>query len=229
MRNLWALLAMSLAAAPAAAGTLRLEADRDATLIESPDGERANGAGPVLFAGRTAEGENAIRRALLRFDVAGALPDQAIIEGVALTLFMTPSNAGPRTLRLHRVQADWGEGPSASGGGGGAAAEPGDVTWLHTFYDTQEWVRPGGQFLARASAATDVAASDFYTWSGTEQLAADVTLWAAAPERNFGWALRGDETATQSSKSFASREHTDAELRPVLEITYRMPGDPPER
>jgi hypothetical protein len=30
---------------------------------------------------------------------------------------------------------------------------------------------------------------------------------------------------SQSSKSFASREHADAGLRPVLEITYRMPGD----
>jgi hypothetical protein len=225
MRNLWALGVLWLAAAPAAAGTLRLEADRDATLIESPTGAWANGAGPALFCGRTNANAEAIRRALLRFEVAGALPDGAIVESVALTLTMTPSNSDPRTLSLHRVLADWGEGPSASGGGGGAPAEPGDVTWLHTFYDAQEWVRPGGQFLGRASAAAEVAASGPYTWTGTEQLRADVELWAAAPERNFGWILIGDEAARQSSKSFASRENPDAELRPFLEITYRMPGD----
>lgn len=229
MRNPWVWGVLWLAAVPAAAGTVRLEADRDATLIESAVGDRANGAGPVFFAGRTSASEDAIRRALVRFDVSGALPDQAIVERVALTLAMTPSNSDPRTLYLHRVQADWGEGPSFASGGGGAAAGPGDVTWLHAFYDTQEWVLPGGQFLGRASAELEVAASAAYTWGGTEQMRADVTLWAAAPERNFGWILSGDETAIQSAKSFASREHPDAELRPVLEITYRLPGDPPER
>jgi hypothetical protein len=229
MRNLWVIGALWLATAPAAAGTVRLEADRDATLIESEVGDRANGAGPALFAGRTSGSEDAIRRALIRFDVAAVLPEQAIVESVVLTLFMTPSNAEPRTLTLQRVQADWGEGPASSSGGGGAEAGPGDVTWLYTFYDAQTWVQPGGQFLGRVSAETEVAASGAYTWSGTEQLRADVTLWAADPGRNFGWVLRGDESASQSAKSFASREHPDPALRPILEITYHLPGDPLER
>jgi len=228
MRIIWGLAALWLAMAPAGAGTVRLEADRDATLIESADGSRGNGAGPALFAGRTNANVEPIRRALLRFDVAGALPEQAIVESVALTLFLTPSNPDPRILRLHRVQADWGEGPSSSSGGGGAPAEPGDATWLHTYYESQEWVRPGGQFLGRVSAEMEVAASGAYTWSGTEQLRADVSLWAAAPERNFGWVLLGDETVSQTAKNFASREHPDAALRPVLEITYRLPGEPSE-
>jgi hypothetical protein len=78
------------------------------------------------------------------------------------------------------------------------------------------------------SATSEVAAPGPYTWSGTDGLTADVTLWAAAPSRNFGWVLRGDETAVQSAKSFASREHPDPALRPVLEISYRLPGDLPE-
>jgi hypothetical protein len=225
MRTRLTFLTLLLAAAPAAAGTVRLEADRDATMIESPDGTLANGAGTALFAGRTSQSENSIRRTLLHFDVAGALPAHAIVERVVLTLFMIPSNADLRLLRLHRVLADWGEGASSSGGGGGAAAQPGDVTWLHTFYDSEEWVRPGGQFVARASAMTGVSVSGYYTWGGTEQLGADVRLWAAAPERNFGWMLIGDEATRQSSKSFASREHTDAGLRPVLETTSRRPGN----
>ena len=225
MRNLWAVGILWLATAPAAAGTLRLEADRDATLIESPDGSLANGAGPAMFAGRNNQADASIRRALIHFDVAGSLPEQAVIESVVLTLSMTPSNAIPRALSLHRVEADWGEGPSVSLGGGGAPALPGDVTWLHTFYDVEEWVRPGGQFLGRESAVTVVTASGTYTWGATEQMKADVTLWAANPERNFGWTLRDDETVAQTAKNFATREHADAELRPVLEISYRMPGD----
>ena len=218
-------LVLLLGTVPVVAATVRLEPDRDATVIEDPEGALANGAGPALFAGLNSQGS--VRRAFLHFDVEAALPERAIIERVVLTLFMAPSNAETRTLRLHRVVADWGEGPSYAEGGGGADAEPGDVTWLHTFYDAEEWVRAGGQLLGRASAAADVSGSGFYAWGSSPQMAADVRLWAATPARNFGWALLGDETASQSSKNFASREHPSAMLRPVLEIAYRVPGDQP--
>ena len=189
----------------------------------------ANGRGSVLFAGRTNQANDSIRRAMLRFDVEGALPERALIEGVSLTLFMTPSNADPRTLRLYRVLADWGEGPSSSSGGAGAPAQPGDVTWLHTYWDTDLWVHAGGQFVGSDSSTLAVSASGFYTWESTIHMVADVRLWASAPQRNFGWVLIGDETVRQSVKSFASRENSDPVLRPALEITYRVapaPSDP---
>jgi hypothetical protein len=190
-------------------------------------GALGNGSGPALFAGRTNQATDSIRRALLRFDVAGALPAHAIIEWVSLNLYLNPSNSTPRTVRLHRVLAAWGEGASYSSGGGGAPALPGDVTWLYRSWDTNTWVRAGGMFVARVSAAREVASSGFYTWTSTDQLAADVSLWAAAPDRNFGWILIGDETTSQSVKSFASREEPDPELRPILEITFRtLPADP---
>jgi hypothetical protein len=210
-------------AGAAAAETVVIEASRDATLIEDPDGALANGSGPVFFAGRTSQADGSVRRALLHFDVAGAVPRGAIVERVTLTLFMTPSNRNEDRLALYRVLADWGEGPSAASGGGGRPAEPGDATWLHTFYDDAFWTISGGQFLGRPSAAALVAGSDFYSWSG-RRLAQDVRVWAAAPHRNFGWILIGDETRPQTAKSFASREAADPAVRPVLEVTYRLPG-----
>jgi hypothetical protein len=212
---------------PAAAETVTVEAGRDATLIEHPAGSFANGSGPAFFVGHTAQAENGIRRALLYFDVASALPDGAIFESVSLALVMSPSNPVASDVSLHRLLADWGEGPSAGSGGGGAPSQPGDATWLHTWWDTDYWVRPGGQFVARSSAEKEVAGPGHYTWVTTVHLLQDVRLWAAAPERNFGWILIGDEGALQTSKNFASREHPDPSLRPVLEISYRMPGEPP--
>ena len=53
--------------------TVRIGAVRDATLIEDPDGALANGSGPFLFAGRTGQRQNSIRRGLLYFDVASAV------------------------------------------------------------------------------------------------------------------------------------------------------------
>lgn len=206
---------------PAAAETVTLEPSRDATLIESDDGGRANGSGPYFFAGHNAQAVNGIRRALLYFDVAGTVPRGAMIESASLRLFLEPSNPAPRELSLHLVLADWGEGPSSASGGGGAVARTGDATWLHTFYDTEFWVHRGGHFVARASASLEVSDSGYYTWEATPRLVRDVRLWHAAPRRNFGWILIGDESTLQNAKSFASRENPDPALRPVLEITYR--------
>ncbi|HEY3175853.1 MAG TPA: DNRLRE domain-containing protein [Candidatus Polarisedimenticolia bacterium] len=228
MRTSVILLAtLSCTFSTALAETVTLEASRDAALIENPDGALANGSGPAWFVGRTAQAVNGVRRALVAFDANGALPDHAVIESVSLTLFMTPSNPEPRTIRLYRVLADWGEGPSSSSGGGGAPAGPGDATWIHTFWDTDLWVHAGGQFLGRASAQLEVGGSGLYTWRSTVHLVQDVRLWSASPDRNFGWILIGDEGAPQTVKSFASRENSDSMLHPHLEITYDVPGEPP--
>jgi hypothetical protein len=217
-------LVLVLVPALATAETGLIEVGRDTTLIEEPDGALANGSGPVFFVGRTNQGQNSVRRALIYFDVAAALPRAARVESVRLTLYMTPSNPASRRVGLHRLLAEWGEGASFASGGGGDFSAPGDATWIHTFYDDEFWVKPGGHFVARASASQDVGASGFYTWEATRKMLADVRLWLAAPHRNFGWILLGDETTRQNVKSFASREEPDASLRPFLEVTYHLPG-----
>jgi hypothetical protein len=211
--------------APSSERTAFVEADRDATLIEDPAGALANGSGPNLFAGHTAQELGGVRRGLIRFDVASAVPPDANIEAVELTLHLAPSNPTPRTIALHRVLDDWGEGPSASAGGQGRPAEPGDVTWLHTRYDEELWARPGSQFVARGSADAEVGSEGLHVWPSTRALVRDVRIWLRAPHRNFGWVLIGDEAELQSSKSFASREHPQVSLRPRLAVTYRLPGE----
>jgi hypothetical protein len=213
-----------LAAASATAETVLVEAGRDATLIEEPDGALANGAGPVFFVGRTNQRQNSVRRGLIYFDVAAALPEKALVESVRLTLYMSPSNSSPSPIGLHRLQVGWGEGASSASGGGGDFSQSGDATWIHTFYDNRFWMKPGGHFVARASCRRDVAHSGFYTWESTQKMVADVRLWLGAPQRNFGWILLGDETTPQNVKSFASREEPDLSLRPVLEVLYHLPS-----
>jgi hypothetical protein len=217
-------LLLVLAPALATAESVFIEAALDATLIEDPDGDLANGAGPVFFVGRTNQAQNSVRRSLIYFDVAAVLPRRARVESVRLTLYMSPSNSAPREIALHRVLAGWSEGDSFASGGSGDFSLPGDVTWIHTSYDDRFWVKPGGHFVPRASASREVAASDFYTWESTRKMVADVRMWLAAPHRNFGWILLGDETTPQNVKSFASREEPDPSLRPVLEVIYALPG-----
>lgn len=226
MRLLVLALCMA-AAAPAAADTVMVEAGRDATMIEDAAGSRANGSGPGFFAGRTSQPADSIRRGLIFFDVAGALPTGAIVEQASLELHALPGNPAPRVVGLYRVLASWEEGASYATGGGGAPAETGDVTWIHTSYDTEFWVRPGGHFVPRVSAEAVVSDTGSYTWDGAGA-SQDVALWARAPLANQGWILIGDETMGQTAKVFASREVEDASLRPRLRISYRMPGELPE-
>lgn len=215
-----AALAVSSAAL---ADTVAINPVADNTIYESSTGALSNGAGLAIFAGRNSGATNSIRRGLLRFDIAAAVPAGATITGVTLTLVNSAANSGDATVRMHRALESWGEGTSAaggaSGGGGGAPATTGDATWLHRFFNTSTWSNVGGTFDAAVSAQTLVGAAGSYTWSGTG-LIADVQSFLDAPSGNFGWMLLGNEAAASSAKRFASREAAEIETRPVLTITY---------
>jgi len=104
-RILVLVLAAALGGASAAAATLTIAASRDATLVEQPDGNLGNGAGPAFFAGRTNQADNGVRRALISFDVPPRpLAGKFVrIEKVALAVTVLPSNVPIREFRLHRV------------------------------------------------------------------------------------------------------------------------------
>ena len=221
-RILFTLLLSCLTVTSVCAEMVDIPADRDTTLIEDPDGALANGMGPTFRAGRTNQAAFGIRRALIRFDVAAALPENARIERVFLSLYQDSNNVAPSAVSLHRVLDDWGEGASFTAGGGGAPAEPGDATWLHTFYPDQFWVQQGGHFIPHASATEVVEGTDFYTWQSTVNLVNDVRLWLRAPQQNFGWLVMGDEDTPGSAKRYDSRE---GDRPPVLTIEYHLPGE----
>ena len=217
--------AVLLLIAPAAgAGVVAFSAARDATLIESATGDRANGAGPALFAGRTSQATSAVRRAVLGFDVAAHLPAGAQVTAVRLTLALSESNPIPALVGLHRLTSPWTEGPSSAAGGGGAPAQEGDATWLHASYDAVFWGTPGGDFEPTASAVAAVGDAGVYTWTSTA-LAADVQAWLDDPAANHGWLLAGDEQTASTAKRFASRESAELAARPVLEVEFAGPAD----
>lgn len=222
--SLWVSFLMPISAV---AGTIELTPIQDNTLYESPprtqegNGELSNGAGAYLFAGRVLTGE--LRRALIAFDITGALPRGATITDVTLTLQMSKTIAGATPVGLHRLLADWGEGDSQAGGeeGAGAPAEPGDATWNHTFYPGSFWLAAGGDFTGPASSTQLVAGTGSYSWPSTPELVADVQAWLDSPSTNFGWLVLGSESAPPTAKRFNSRENGSG--APTLSITYQAP------
>ncbi len=198
----------------------------DNTLFEDATGALSNGAGQYLFAGRTNQPDGqSLRRAVLKFDVAAALPSGATIVDVALTMNMSRTIEGATVISLHRVLADWGEGTSDATGeeGTGAPSAANDATWLHRFFNTAAWTSAGGDFSATESAIAIVIGLGTYTWASTPALLADVEQWRTSPASNFGWLALGEESFTGSAKRFDSRETPNPADRPSLRIVYTVP------
>lgn len=192
----------------------------DATLYESVDGDRADGAGANLFAGRTGQGTQSVRRALVRFDLS-PIPSDVELLSAELTMNFRSSNESDRQFNLHRLLNDWSEGPAASiSGGQGVPASEGDVTWLHRDNPSTAWDAPGGDFISSPSSSLLVDATGNFTWESSDSLLSDLQLWTEDAEQNYGWIIVGDETQSRTVMQIASRSNPDVTLRPTLTIAY---------
>lgn len=215
-----ALLLLVVLSSVADGATVELPAVRDNTLFQDAQGDTSNGAGSGVFCGRNSQGR--IRRALLAFDLTAALPAGADLDSARLELHMSSSSdLSERTLSLHRLLADWGEGASATAGGGGAPAQPGDATWLHTFYPASLWSAPGGDYVSEASASIAVLGEGDYACR-SEALTDDVRAWISQNAGSFGWMLIGDESGPNTARRFDSRESATLPFRPRLVLHYSL-------
>jgi len=207
----------------------------------------SNGAGQHMFAGEI--GGNAVaplgvlRRSLIAFDIAGAVPADATITSATLRLTVSGARSVAANVSLHRMLMDWGEGGSdapgnEAGGNGGAgpdgstlsAAEANEATWSHRLHGggaAGEWANtaggdPGADFVAGASNTQSVNAVGIYTWN-SPALISDVQFMLKNAADNFGWMILGDEGITQSVKRFDTRENPITGNRPILVIDYTVP------
>lgn len=209
------------------AGTLRSQTATivpcalDNTLYESSTGSFSNGLGDGLFAGVTGQGK--LRRALMKFDVAAALPPGALVLAATLQVEVTASVASQDTFgTLHLLGQAFGEGTSLAitgGGGQGAPATVGDSTWLHAVLPLQPWSQPGGDFAAAPFASLLLPVQG--PTSGSIDNAV-VQSWLDAPAGNRGFLLKTAELPTDRTRRLASREHPTSP--PTLTVHWLAPG-----
>ena len=50
---------------------------------------------------------------------------------------------------------------------------------------------------------------------------ADVQSWLDSPAANFGWLLLGNESISQTTKRFDSKDNEEEANRPVLAVEYQ--------
>ncbi len=211
--------------------TVTIEADKDTSIYSEATGN-GNGLNPQLVCGNAATLANVqfgIRRALVEFDVAAAVPAGSTVQSASLQLTCTynPVNpTGAESVALRRVTSEWTQGSTNSGIGGGGAATGGDATWANARSSGPviAWTTPGGDFVAGTTQTRTVNTAGVYTWNSNATMIADVQLWLDTPAQNHGWILRANETPGQrSAKVFGSRENLTPADRPKLNVTYQPP------
>lgn len=232
-RAFWALAWVGLSVFGSSGATsITLFPSADATLIER-NPSNSMGAATWLAAGITQNGNS--NRALLKFDVAAAVPAGSTITGVGLLVWVTgqPRDGYAESVfSLRRMLRAWNEGvnlPSIIAPGFGSPAQAGDATWTHACWDTNAWSVPGGlegvDYAADISTAVTIASVStdpyFFEAGGATT---DVQFWLDHPELNFGWMLRAEDEITPfTARRFGARELDDPASSPQLLIDYLPP------
>jgi len=218
------------------ADTVTLTSIKDNTLYEpiaqDAFADMSDGVGPTMFTGKVKDADAdpgagtrvAVRRAVMEFDIAGSIPAGATIDSVQLTLYCdkVAQNAN-FNVTLNRLLSEWGEGTSNTGNsqqGRGEPATTNDATWRHTFYSSQFWGTPGGDYTLTASATKAVGPTGTYTWGSTSGMVGDVQTWLSNASQNHGWIILSNETTIQTTKRFATRENATVNNRPKLVVNY---------
>lgn len=218
-----AIAAATTFASHASADVITLGTSGDNTLYFSSTGALSNGTGPKMSVGVNDNGE--ARRAVLRFDVASAIPSGSTINSAYVVLRITSSASftiEPHTM--HRLTSDWGEGSSNAepfGSGDGAPSAVGDATWIHAFSPSSNWASAGGDFVASPSASSQVGgfgAPAFFDAG----MGADVQAWVDGTVPDFGWLLKSDESGISTARRYATREGAPQDA-PELVINFTPP------
>ncbi|MDB6110499.1 MAG: hypothetical protein JWR69_2249 [Pedosphaera sp.] len=209
---------------PVSANVINLNPAADTALFQgNPDN---NLGGHTNFAAGTMA-NGSVSRALLSFAPGGAIPADAVINSVTLSLRITASGGQSAMFELHSALTGWGEGNKT--GQNGAPATAGEATWKANFASTSLWGTPGGLAgtdFAPDSSASALAGASTLVFNSTPGMVADVRSWLNNPSGDFGWFLMcQSESTLNTARRFASDE--DALGRgPVLTIDYTPVPEP---
>lgn len=234
---------LSLTTSPAA--QIVLVPSADTSLWQRATNHNLGGSDLLPVGTTGGDGGGKTGRPLLKFELATALPANAVIESASLyfrVVIAPMEGAVTSTMEAFPVLFDWGEGnktytdpqrPMNST----QPATAGEATWTHRFHgdDAQRWQEPGGALFDQdfsedpsfsAFLQTD-AGRDYHrplTASGLDVL----RQWLANPASNFGWVLVSEREGTLfTGRQIASREFATPEHRPQLTINYSLPEPVP--
>jgi hypothetical protein len=179
------------------------------------------GAETNVTSGTSSTGQR--NRALLKFDIAGNVPWNAVIQRVDLSVSVASASQVQADYDLHRVLRDWREG-AGRGAGAGEPAESGEVTWRARSFPDLSWTSPGGgagSDFAEAATATAPVYDLGVTEVQSDQfpsLIDDVQNWLTNASANFGWVFKcRDENIPDTARAFGPSQISDTGFELVVE------------
>jgi len=206
------------------ADTLTLHPVADTSLFQT-DPNNNFGAVTELPAGTTRAGKKS--RMLLRFDLAGAMPSNAVVSAAALnlTVVKAPSTSANSRFDLRRVLQNWGEGTNAPVQHG-SLAKAGDSSWNSRLAPSTPWSTPGGSvgvdYSTNVSSSASITRLGTFSFASTSNLVQDAQQWLQDPASNFGWVLMTEaETTASTARRFGSREA--GKNAAALTLTFSVP------
>ncbi len=146
------------------------------------------------------------RRTLVSFALP-LLPEEAVIESATLSLYMKNAPSESRTYEIYRVLESWIEGD------GGDDDDPeGEIVWGN---------KPDIADEASSAVSTGTTNGATLSWNVTD----DIIGFYDGDYENFGWTIRDESESNVSTieAKFRSREHTEENEWPTLEINYSIP------
>jgi hypothetical protein len=206
---------ISFASRPPASGFLVSMEPEEDTFIDSGDGSNNNYATDNTIRTYTWPAGFVANRGFLKWDLS-VLPDDAFITGATLWLYSEGGEAAQGDplywvgiYQVSRVTPDLRR-----------------MTW-NTFEGTQEWTGGsdgGAENMSLLASLSGIGKeAGWISWNVTEI----VREGNGVPGDAIVMAVDGDpEAGVDSSRYFASRDHSDASLHPRLVVTYTMERPP---
>lgn len=201
----------------AAGDEVALVPTEDATISEKSLDASLGGA-TTLDSGTTGPNEGLkMNRALLKFDLAGIIPSNAVVTSAALTLTLVQAPTATNLwFSLHRVLQNWSETA---------------VTWTNRLLPPAPWGTPGGappqDYSSSISQSNLITGLGIFTFASSSNMVADVQDWVRKPANNSGWILICElESLERSVRKFASSEYTFNSLptnQPSLDVQFTVP------
>jgi len=178
----------------------------------SADFRDANYGGYNTMAVHTGSDDRNKKTSLIRFELGGYLPADAVITRAQLWLSVVGNGAHPMLVKAYHLRRTWLEY---------------EVTWERATND-EAWAVPG---CSDPSTDRWPTAEAFVTLSPTIarygfNITDMVQTWISHPDRNAGLMLEADALGVAVGYTFATREYWDASLRPELVVSYIAGGGP---
>lgn len=197
--------------------TIRLQEGRDGytgvrdTYITRWYKQENYGLEPVL-AIRTEDAIGPTHEGLFYFPLPQDMPQNAEVIRATLKLYSGTRNRNAAILlRAYMLRRPW---------------EERSATWYRAS-EGEAWEQAGafGEEDREATPVAEVVFDDAYNWVSLDVTSA-VARWVTHPDENHGLIIQGFKVGSQVEHRFLSSQYPNIELRPMLEITYRVPVPP---